>query len=63
MKKRLWIILPLLLAAAAAGVYFGILKNHKNSGGLMVSGNIEATQVQLGFKISGKVDPATGGRG
>ena len=55
MKKRLWIILPLLLAAAAAGVYFGILKNHKNSGRLMVSGNIEATQVQLGFKISGRL--------
>lgn len=55
MKKRLWIILPVLLAAAAVGVYFWAVKNHRNSGRLMVSGNIEATQVQLGFKISGRL--------
>ena len=55
MKKHLWIILPVLLAAAAVGVYFWAVKNHRNSGRLMVSGNIEATQVQLGFKISGRL--------
>ncbi len=55
MNKRLRIILPVLLAAAAVGVYFWVVKNHRNAGRLMVSGNIEATQVQLGFKISGRL--------
>lgn len=55
-KKRLpLIIIPVLIGIAAAS-WFLIFKEKKNADTLTVSGNIEVTDIQLGFKISGRLD-------
>jgi HlyD family secretion protein len=51
------IIIPLLLIASAAfgGYWYWYLRPAKKSNGLKVSGNIETTEVEMSFKIPGRV--------
>jgi membrane fusion protein YbhG len=54
MKKRLAIgAIILALAAAAMLVYY--YGNSRDEGGLVVSGNVEVTEVNVGFKAPGRV--------
>ncbi|MBF0233257.1 MAG: efflux RND transporter periplasmic adaptor subunit [Desulfamplus sp.] len=55
MKKRLRIIIALILLIAAGYVLYLRLNPQKDSGKLMVSGTIEATETQLSFRIPGVV--------
>jgi HlyD family secretion protein len=55
MKKRAPIIILILLIIAAIIVYASISRNQGNRNSLMVSGNIEVTDAQLGFKIPGRL--------
>jgi len=57
MKKRKWVIfLALLVLAGGITLYF-IFENKKNGeAAISVSGNIEATTVDVSFKIPGKID-------
>ncbi|MFA5902809.1 MAG: efflux RND transporter periplasmic adaptor subunit [Desulfobacula sp.] len=56
MKKRLpLVILPLLIIAGIL-TFFIIFKEKSDPGTLRVSGNIEATDVELGFKIAGRLE-------
>lgn len=54
MKK---LIPALIVIAAAAGVfyYYAVIANNSNSGMVVLSGNIEITDAQLGFKIPGRL--------
>jgi HlyD family secretion protein len=55
MKKRLRIILPLLAAVIGGFVVFNIY-SHRNDGTLLqFSGNIEVTETQMSFRISGRM--------
>ncbi len=56
MKRK--IIIPILLVialAAAAGVVWSGWLRHNQDGRLVVSGNIELTQVDISFKVPGKL--------
>jgi HlyD family secretion protein len=54
MKKRIVIII-VVLALAGAGVYAFRGMNHKPDHRLMISGNIELTEVNIAFKTSGRL--------
>ena len=54
MRKRIVIIL-VALAAAGAGVYAFRGAGHGQDNRLMVSGNIELTEVNIGFKTAGRL--------
>ncbi len=55
MKKRLPIILPLLLTIIG-GIYLYIVYSHRNDEmALQFSGNIEVTEAQMSFRISGRL--------
>ena len=54
MKRRI-IIIILLLALAGAGVYAYRGMNRKPDNRLMVSGNIELTEVAIAFKTAGRL--------
>ena len=53
--KRLLIIIPVLLAIAGYVYYHFSLDEDANNLYLKVSGNIEATEVDVGFKIAGRI--------
>jgi len=53
MKKPLRILLPILVFMAAAAAYHLFLRGDTNHGVLMVSGTIEVTDAQVGFRIPG----------
>lgn len=53
MKKRLRIIIPLAVIVLALILWTLVLKRNGNNGNLYLSGNIDVTQVDLAFKISG----------
>src|SRR5262249_14442316 len=54
MKKR--IVVLLLLGAMGAGAYYiWRAQNSKNGNRIVVSGNLELTQVDISFKIAGKL--------
>lgn len=55
MKKRIFLLI--LIVAGAAGVLYFIVNGHRreNDQVIKVSGNIEATEVDVGFKLSGRV--------
>ncbi len=55
MKKRLRIIIPLLLAAISGVIVFNFLKNGSAANTLFFSGNIEVTETQMSFRISGRL--------
>jgi len=54
MKKRL-IVIALVLAAGAAGIYAFRGTGHDVSNRIVVSGNIELTEVNIAFKTSGRL--------
>ena len=56
MKKRI-LILVVVLAAALGAVYWFYFRDHKDpNGAIRLSGNIEVTQVDLSFKIPGRLE-------
>jgi HlyD family secretion protein len=56
MKKKIIILVLLIIAAVVAGFFY--FKNHRTQdlNRIRVSGNIEITDVQVGFKIPGRVE-------
>jgi HlyD family secretion protein len=57
MKKRVFILIPVVLIAAAIIFYYQFWENRNNRGTrVAVSGNIEATTVDVSFKIQGKIE-------
>ncbi len=54
MKKRL-IVAGIILAVVIAVIVFYRLNNSRNGNGLTLSGNVEVTEVNVGFKIPGRV--------
>ncbi len=55
MKSRRVLLLALLIAAAAGGYWWFFLK--KPAGGpLVLQGNVEVRQVNLGFKVAGRIE-------
>src|SRR5215469_14522573 len=54
MKKRI-LILAVILAAAAAGVYAFRNSSRPPDNRLIVSGNIELTEVNIAFKTAGRL--------
>src|SRR6516165_9552573 len=50
------IILPVLAVAAAAGAYWWFYLRAPVNGELVLQGNVEVRQVNLGFKVSGRIE-------
>ena len=55
-KKRLRIVVPLGLILVAVLVGFMLFRNGRKDGEIRVSGNIEATEARLGFRIPGRIE-------
>src|SRR5215475_413630 len=55
MKKRLFVIALVLVAAAVAGVYAWRGGSRETAKRLVISGNIELTEVNIGFKTAGRL--------
>jgi HlyD family secretion protein len=57
MKKRKWVIILALLILAVGVALYGFFQNRQDGASIIsVSGNIEATTVDVSFKIPGKID-------
>jgi len=56
MKKRYPFLILLLIVLAGGLTWFLLFKEKKDPNTIRVSGNIEATDVQLGFKIAGRLE-------
>jgi HlyD family secretion protein len=57
MKKRMVILVPVILIAAAIIFYYYFWQNRNGQGSrIPISGNIEATTVDVSFKIPGKIE-------
>ncbi len=56
MKKRLPFFILALVLIAGILTFFIVFKGKKDPGTIRVSGNIEATDVELGFKIAGRLE-------
>ncbi|MDH7500549.1 MAG: biotin/lipoyl-binding protein, partial [candidate division NC10 bacterium] len=54
-RKKLIILVPVIVMAAALTYKFIQGKYHTNSNTIRVSGNIEVTDAQVSFKIAGRV--------
>ena len=61
MKKRIFLIL-FLIAAGVAGWMWHTGAFDRNGNRILVSGNLELTQVDLSFKTAGRIDGADRGR-
>ena len=57
MKKPIKIVIPVLFIAIIAAVSFWYVRNRNNSdyNKIKVSGNIEATDIRLAFRVQGKI--------
>ena len=56
-KKRIFLIFPAILIAVAVILYYQVWQNRNNRGTrIPISGNIEATTVDVSFKIPGKIE-------
>jgi len=55
MRKRILVLGVLVLAAAAASIYHFRQSRQKTGSGIVVSGNIELTEVSIAFKTSGRL--------
>lgn len=55
MKKRLRILLPVLIVAAAVTAYVLYTRENVSGGAIKASGNIEVTDAQLAFRIAGRL--------
>ncbi len=56
MKKRLPLLILPVLIIAGLFIFFLVFKEKADPGMIRVSGNIEATDVELGFKIAGRLE-------
>ncbi len=56
MKKKIVLVILFLMVLAGALTFFIAFKDKTDPGALRVSGNIEATDVELGFKIAGRME-------
>jgi len=54
MHKRTVIIILFLIAGAVAAIFY-VQDNRTDSGALRVSGNVEVTEANLGFKMAGRI--------
>ncbi|MCG6895478.1 MAG: HlyD family efflux transporter periplasmic adaptor subunit [Desulfobacteraceae bacterium] len=55
MKKKLRIVIPILVLAAAAAVGYRFFGPDGDSNRIVISGNIDVTQVDASFKIQGRL--------
>jgi HlyD family secretion protein len=55
MKKKRLLIIPLTLIAAALAYQYLLSTRHRDTSTISVSGNIEVTDAEVSFKISGRV--------
>lgn len=55
MKKRLRILIPVAVVAAALAVWAVVFKSDDPDGPLRLSGNIDVTQVDLAFQVAGRL--------
>src|SRR3974390_2183787 len=55
MRSRRFVFLILLIAAAAGG-YWGYYLRPASNGPLILQGNVEIRQVNLGFKVAGRIE-------
>jgi HlyD family secretion protein len=55
-RKRVGIVVTLALLAAAGGGAWWWLNRPQAGGPLMLTGNVEVRQVNLGFKVAGRID-------
>lgn len=53
-KKRI-LILGILAAVMAVAGFYWFSENNKDDGALVLSGNVEVTEVDLGFRIGGRI--------
>lgn len=56
MKSRRVLLLVLLIAAAVAGGYWWFFLHKAAGGPLVLQGNVEVRQVNLGFKVAGRIE-------
>ena len=54
-KVKIVLLIAFLLAAGAVGWWYEFQRVHAGNGALRVSGNIETTEVDISFKIAGRV--------
>lgn len=55
MKRRSKLVVPIVLAAAAAAVFLSTRSGARPSGAIVASGTVEATDADLGFQVPGRV--------
>jgi HlyD family secretion protein len=55
MRKRIVVVIVLILVAAGAYFYFTRSAGRRSANSIVVSGNIELTEVNIAFKTSGKL--------
>ncbi|HEY5753177.1 MAG TPA: efflux RND transporter periplasmic adaptor subunit [Chthoniobacterales bacterium] len=55
MKPRRLVLIVLILTVAAAAVYFVKQRSASENGELLVQGNIDIRQVNLGFRVGGRI--------
>jgi len=59
MKKRVRVVLPLLAVVIAAIIIFNVVNHRNDDTSLQFSGNIEVTEVQMSFRIPGRLQIRT----
>src|SRR6185436_12498930 len=59
MKRRRAVLIVLLLAAAGGGAWYWFSGRMKATNNILVSGNLELTQVDLSFKTAGRMTELT----
>ena len=55
MKKKLRILIPIILIIAGVVIWRHVKENGKDPNRILVSGNIEVTQLDMAFKIPGRL--------
>jgi HlyD family secretion protein len=56
MRRPTRILLAAIVIAAAGGGYWWYQQRHSNDGMFVLQGNVEVRQVNLGFKVSGRIE-------
>lgn len=54
-KKRLFLTVLIVIVAAAAILFFTHFRQNRQDGTMLLSGNVEVTEPDIGFKIPGRV--------
>ena len=55
MKKKILTIAGIIVVIVIAVILINHFRNNKDNGALSLSGNIEVTETNLGFKLPGRV--------